>query len=164
MTVIDTLDKHILSEIQTDDQTSNVELAERVGLSPAGVHKRLKKLRENGYVEKSVALLSRKKLGLDLLFFLHIRFKENMKPENTEQLGRALHTLPEVLECYTLTGTDDALLKVVVPDQASLKNFMQRLSESQNVIEKAHTAIVLEELKATTCLPLGLEEGLPKVG
>ena len=85
---------------------------------------------------------------------MQIRFKENMKPENNITLRCAMTSLPEVLECYTLTRTNDAIPKVVVRDQRSLKEFMERLAASQGVIKKVCTAIVLEEIKVTTKLPL----------
>ena len=158
MSDLDPTDLRLLDALQGNNQLSNAELAERVELSGASVHKRIKKLREQGFIAKDTAVLDRKRLGLDLLCLLQLQFKENMKPENTIALRQALATLPEVLECYTLTGTNDAILKVVVHNQGSLKEFMERLAASQNVIEKAYTAIVLEEIKATTELPLGGRE------
>ena len=158
MNSLDPTDLKLLEVLQRNNQLSNAELAEHVDLSAAGVHKRVKKLREQGVIAKDAAVLERKHLGLDLLLFMQIRFKENMKAENNASLRRAMASLPEVLECYTLTGTDDAILKVVVRNQGSLKEFMERLAASQDVIEKAHTAIVLEEIKATTELPLSAEQ------
>lgn len=158
MSDLDAIDGKLLAALQEDNQRSNADLARLVDLSPAGVHKRVRKLREQGYVARDVALLDRKRLGIDLLAFLQVRFRENMKPENNVVLRAALADLPEVLECYTLTGSDDAILKIAVRNQDSLKEFMQRLAERQDVIEKAHTAIVLEEIKSTTELPLAETE------
>jgi DNA-binding Lrp family transcriptional regulator len=155
---VDAINAKLLNLIQEDDQASMADLAQRVKLSPAGVHRRLKKLQDQGVIKKRVALLDRSKVGIDLLCFLTVSFKENMNPGNRSKLERAMHDLPEVLECYTLTGGIDAILKVAVRDHNALKQFLQRLAESQDLIGRVQTSIALEEIKATTRLPVVPEE------
>ena len=156
---LDDIDKEILANMQLNCQISNAELAKKVSLSAAGVHKRVKKLRADGYFRQDVSLLNRDALGLDLLCFLKLSFKQNLNPYNYEKLRDALNDLPEVLECHALTGSVDAILKVLVKDHASLKDFLQRFSESQDCIAHVQTSIVLEEIKATTSLPLHQVKG-----
>jgi Lrp/AsnC family leucine-responsive transcriptional regulator len=151
---LDAIDRALLEALQRDNQRSNADLAASVGLSAAAVHKRIRKLREQGYVQHDVALLDRHRLGLDLLCFLKIAFKQNLSPANYQELRDALGFMPEALECYALTGSVDAIVKVLVPDHVGLKNFLQRLSEAQDLIAHVDTSIVLEDIKATTSLPL----------
>jgi len=151
---LDEIDRTLLELLQDDAELHHAELARRVGLSAAGVHKRLKRLRQDGYVRKLTAVLDRGRLGLDLLCFLKVTFRGNLNPENLAELRRTLQALPEILECYTLTGTSDAIIKVAVTDHVALREFLQRLSDQQQVIERAETCIVLEELKEAAALPL----------
>lgn len=151
---MDEINRKLLQLLQQNAQTSQAELAQQVGLSPGGVHKRIHKLHAEGYVRKTVGLLDRNRLGLDLLCFLKVTFKNNLEAKNLPALRRAVEGLPEVLECYTLTGTDDALLKVAVRDHIALRDFLRRFSESQRVIDRVETCIVLEEFKEGTALPL----------
>ena len=151
---MDNTDAKLLELMQRDAGTGHAELAQVVGLSVAGVHKRLKRLETNGLIRKTVAQLDREKLGLDLLCFLTVTFKANTEPTNMAELRRATASLPEVLECYTLTGSSDAILKVIVRDHKGLREFLARLSDVQSVIDRIQTSIVLEEIKETHELPI----------
>jgi DNA-binding Lrp family transcriptional regulator len=149
---IDDIDTKLLDQIQRNARLSTSELASQVELSPAGVHRRLKKLYDQGIIRQTVALVDRHKVGLDLLCILRATFRDNMDPRNREALARATAALPEVLECYTLTGDSDVLMKVAVRDHQALKSFLERFAKAQNVIARVETAIVLEEIKSTTAL------------
>ncbi|MFC4456237.1 Lrp/AsnC family transcriptional regulator [Deinococcus sonorensis] len=151
---LDDIDRTLLELLQEDADQNHADMAARVGLSAAGVHKRLKRLRQEGYVRRLTAQLDRSRLGLDLLCFLKITFRSNLQPENLVDLQRAIRALPEVLECYTLTGSSDAILKVAVTDHIALRDFLSRLSLQQQVIERAETCIALEEFKEGGALPL----------
>ncbi|WP_245872675.1 Lrp/AsnC family transcriptional regulator [Deinococcus planocerae] len=151
---LDEIDRTLLALLQEDASLSHVDLARQVGLSAPGVHKRLKHLRQGGYIKKVAAVLDRARLGLDLLCFLKVTFRSNLRPENVAELQRCIQELPEVLECYTVTGSSDAILKIAVTDHFALRDFLRRLAEGQQVIERAETCIVLEEFKEGAELPL----------
>jgi DNA-binding Lrp family transcriptional regulator len=151
---MDVVDKQLLTLLQHNAETSHAELALSVGLSVTGVHKRLKRLKQEGIIKKVVAVLDRSKLGLDLMCFLKVTFKNNLSGPNLPILQDAIRELSEVLECYTLTGTDDAILKIAVRDHVALREFLRRFSESQAIIDRVETCIVLEEIKEGTLLPL----------
>lgn len=155
---MDHTDTILLQEIQRDAARSNRDLGETVGLSAGAVHKRLKRLRQQGYVRKTTALVNRGKVGLDLLCFLLVRFRDNMAPNNMERLRTAVDGIPEILECYTTTGQEDAILKVTVRDHDALKALLKRLAEAQDVIGRIHTALALDELKNVTDLPVAGRE------
>lgn len=151
---LDDIDRTLLELLQDDADQPHAELARQVGLSAAGVHKRLRRLRQDGYVRRLTAVLDRSKVGLDLMCFLKVTFRSNLHPENLAELHRAVLALPEILECYTVTGTSDAILKIAVTDHIALREFLRRLSDQQQVIERSETCIVLEELKEGAALPL----------
>ena len=151
---MDDTDKHLLSALQRDADVNRAELASEVGLSPAGLHKRLSRLKSQGYLQRSVALLDRRRLGLDLLAFMLVTFRSNLRFENQDALRRAVADIPQVLECYTLTGTSDAILKIVVRDHRELRDLLQTLARSQDVIDRIQTCVVLEEFKNGPELPL----------
>jgi DNA-binding Lrp family transcriptional regulator len=151
---VNDLDVHLLKLLQVDASTSHAELAQATGLSVTGVHKRLKRLRQEGYIRKITAVLDRGKLGLDLLCFLKATFKNNLEPSNIQNLRQAMAKLPEVLECYSLTGSTDAIIKVLVADHVALREFLVRLSKVQQVIDRVETCIVLEEFKEGYELPI----------
>jgi DNA-binding Lrp family transcriptional regulator len=151
---LDDLDLKLLSLIQDDAETSHASLANAVGLSVTGIHKRLKKLRQEGIIKKVTTVLDRNKLGLDLLCFLNVTYKDNVRPSNIIEMRRAVAKLPEVLECYSLTGSHDAIIKIVVRDHTHLRDFVKQLAKVQRVIGRIETCIVLEEFKEGAALPL----------
>ncbi|ACO48011.1 Lrp/AsnC family transcriptional regulator [Deinococcus deserti] len=144
---MDDTDTHLLRLLQHNADTSHAELGRQVGLSATGVHKRLRRLREDGVIKRTAIVLDRAKLGLDLMCFLKVNFKNNLASPNLDELHGAVSALPEVLECYTLTGTNDAIVKVAVRDHVALREFLQRFSEAQSIIERVETCIVLEEIR-----------------
>ena len=161
---MDKTDTQILRLIQQDAKISQADLAHSVGLSVPGVHKRIKRLEATGVIKSAVTHLNRLAIGLDLLCFVSVTFKTNNDPSNHANLRAVTAQLPEVLECYWLTGSTDALLKVVVSDHQALGSFLKRLSGIQTIIDKVQTSIVLEELKETHELPLENLEFLEKDG
>ena len=150
---LDELDRSILAQLQEDASVSGAELARRVGLSAPGLQKRVKRLREIGVVTKLVALLSREAIDLDLLCFVHVTLAHH-QPDGVSGFRRAVQAMPEVLECHHLTGEFDYLLKVVAANHRDLEHFLvHRLTPTPGV-DKIRTSIVLNEIKASTALPL----------
>ncbi|AZI44894.1 Lrp/AsnC family transcriptional regulator (plasmid) [Deinococcus psychrotolerans] len=158
---LDEIDRQLLSALQRDAEVNRAELAREVGLSPAGLHKRLARLKSQGYFQRTVALLNRRSLGLDLLAFMLVTFRSNLRFENQDALRRAVADIPQVLECYTLTGTSDAILKILVRDQSELRDLLQTLAQAQDVIDRIQTCVVLEEFKNGPELPLPPSETKP---
>jgi DNA-binding Lrp family transcriptional regulator len=150
---LDALDRKILSQLQDDASMSSAELARRVQLSAPGLQKRLRRLRESGVISKQVALLNREAIDLDLLCFVHVTLAHH-QPDGVSGFRRAVQDMPEVLECHHLTGEFDYLLKVVAANHRDLEHFLvHRLTPTPGV-DKIRTSIVLNEIKASTALPL----------
>lgn len=154
---LDDTDRQILTELQADSSISNVELARRISLSPPAVHARIKSLEERGYVLQYAAILDREKVGYDMLCLVNVTLQmHNM--ENINLFRDAVNQMPEVLECYFITGEFDYLLKVAVRSRKELERFlMEKLTPIQGIARIA-TSIVLTEIKFTTSLDLSSEE------
>jgi Lrp/AsnC family leucine-responsive transcriptional regulator len=150
---LDKLDRLILGELQANGRISNAELANRIKLSPPATHTRLKRLEQRGYIRQYAALLDRERIGYDMLCFVHISLQLH-QPEQVESIRVAINQMPEVIECYHVTGESDYLLKVVVRNRKDLERFIvQQLTPIQG-IARIYTSLVLNEVKATTMLPL----------
>ena len=109
---LNTIDLNILSLLQTDARISNVELAEKVGLSPSPCARRVRHLEEDGYISGYAALVEQKKVGLPVSVFVSVTLEKQVE-KSLEQFESAITARPEVMECYLMTGDADYLLRVV---------------------------------------------------
>ena len=150
---IDDTDKAILTELQNDSSISNVELARRISLSPPAVHARIKRLEELGYVRQYAAILDREKVGYDMLCLINVTL-EMHHMQNINLFRDAVTQMPEVLECYFITGEFDYLLKVAVRSRKELERFLMEKLTPIPGIARIATSIVLTEIKFTTGLLL----------
>lgn len=132
---------------------SNVELARRISLSPPAVHARIKRLEELGYVRQYVAILDREKVGYDMLCLINVTLQMHQM-DNINLFREAVQAMPEVLECYFVTGEFDYLLKVVVRNRKELETFLMEKLTPIPGIARISTSIVLTEIKYTTALAL----------
>ena len=155
---LDRFDRKILDQLQRDGGLSNQELAERVGLSPSPCSRRVKALEEAGVIAKRVTVLDPKRLGLAMTVLITIGMDRHT-PERFEKFETTVNALPEVLECYMITGLQaDYQLKVVVPDmdhyQAFLLNKITRIPGVTGV----HSSFVMRRIIDRTELPLNYLE------
>jgi DNA-binding Lrp family transcriptional regulator len=147
------LDIAILRELQDDGRLSNVELARRINLSPPATHARIKRLEEQGLIRQYVALLDPVKVGYDMVCFVSISLQLHQS-EELEAMRRRISRMPEVLECFHVTGEFDYLLKVVVRNRQELQHFVVERITPMPGVARIHTSLVLAEVKSTTSLPL----------
>ena len=150
---LDDLDRQILCLLQENSRISSVELARQVNLSAPGLQKRLRKLEENGVIGRYVTLVNREALGLDLLCFAQVTLAHH-QPECVGQFCDRVKGLSEVLECHHLSGEFDYLLKVVVANHQHLEKFLSEKITRIPGVDRIRTSIVLNEIKASTSLPL----------
>ena len=151
---LDKLDRKILQEIQLDGELSNLELAEKIGLSPTPCLRRVKKLEQSGIIEKKVTLLNQKGLGLNITAMISIAMDRHT-PERFANFEQRVRAFPEVVECSIVTGqAADFLLKAVLPDMAYYEEFLLgRLTRIEGVTG-VHSSFVLRKIIDTTELPL----------
>jgi Lrp/AsnC family transcriptional regulator, leucine-responsive regulatory protein len=154
---LDDIDRQILYLLQENSRISSVELARQVNLSAPGLQKRLRKLEENGVIGRYVTLVNREALGLDLLCFAQVTLAHH-QPECVGQFCDRVKGLPEVLECHHLSGEFDYLLKVVVANHLHLEKFLSDKITRIPGVDRIRTSIVLNEIKASTSLPLDSAE------
>ena len=150
---LDNLDRQILNQLQQDSAVSNVELAQRIMLSPPAVHARIRRLEEKGYIRGYVALLDREKIGYDLLCIVSVTLRSH-ETQLIQAFKEAIRQLPEVLECFFLTGDHDFLLKVIVRNHKELEYFLTEKLTPIPGVGHISTGVVLAELKNTTVLAL----------
>ena len=150
---LDELDLAILRALQADGRMSNVELAQRINLSPPATHSRLKRLQEQGTIRNYVALLDQEQLGYDMTCFINISLQLH-QVEELEGFRAIINELPEVLECYHVTGEFDYLLKVVVHSRKDLQRFVVEQLTPIAGVARIYTSLVLTEVKSTTALPI----------
>lgn len=150
--LLDQVDRRILRELQVDATIPIAELADRVGLSQTPCWKRVKRLTDEGVIERKVALLAREKLDLGLVVFVSL--KTNRHDEAwLAQFAKGASALPEVVEIYRLAGETDYLLKVVVCDIAAYDRFYKRLIATAP-LDDVSSAFAMEQIKFTTALPV----------
>lgn len=149
---LDKTDLKILQVLQENGRLSNVELSERVALSPSPCLRRLKQLEESGIICRYAALLSATELDLGLQVF--IRVSINKSPESREEFARAVHNWSEVLSCYALSGETDYLLHAFFTDMAAFSHFALNILLSHTCVLDARSSFVMKEIKNTTALPL----------
>lgn len=151
---IDRIDRRILELLQQDGGLSNQELAAQVGLSPSPCLRRVKALEEAGIILSRVTLLDRKKLGLDLTVLILIGMDRHT-PERFEEFETKVAELPEVQECYLITGQDaDYMLKVVIPDMEAYHVFLLNKITRIPGVSGVHSSFVLRRVIDSTVLPL----------
>jgi Lrp/AsnC family leucine-responsive transcriptional regulator len=150
---LDRTDCHILQLLQKDGRLSNVELAEKVALSPSPCLRRLKQLEKTGVIRRYVALVEPASVGLGLLAFVRVSLEKRGRG-SMDAFKRAVQDWPEVMDCYVMTGDMDYLLKVLVEDLEHFSRFiMDRLLKQPGVID-AKSSFALETLKNNTALDL----------
>ena len=150
---LDAVDRLILRELQADGRLSNVDLAERVRLSPSPCLRRVKSLEERGYIRGYMAVLDRARVNRGM--YVHVMVSlTSQRQETLETFERAVADLPEVLECYLMAGESDYLLAVAVADlDAYHRFFRERLGEVPGVAS-LRSLISMKTVKYTTALPV----------
>lgn len=149
--VLDKLDIQILDLLQREAKLSNIEISKRVNLSPPAVHIRIKRLENEGFIKRQVAILDQEKLGFDLLCFIFMSTNIH-QAEKLDALENVLRSMPEVLECHCLTGEYDYLLKITNRDRKELEAFIRKLNKLG--ITRIQTSLALREIKDSTLLPI----------
>ncbi len=150
---LDRYEKRILALLQEDASLSTAAVAEKVGLSSSPCWRRIDRLEREGFIKRKVALVDRKKIGLNAQIFAQIKLNAHGRA-NLDEFAAAIRAFPEVLECYVLMGSVDFLIRVVTTDiEAYERFFFDRLSHLPGV-QEVNSTVALSEIKATTELPI----------
>ncbi len=151
---LDRTDRKILQELQKDGSLSNLDLAERIGLSPSPCARRVKALKDAGIIGRTVTLLDPKALGLSLTALIHISMDRHT-PDRFETFEAEVATYPEVQECYLITGqAADFVLKVVVKDMDTYQQFLLGKLTRLEGVTGVQSSFVMRRYKDSTELPV----------
>ncbi len=151
---LDRFDVKILQELQQDASISNQELADRIGLTAAPCSRRVKHLIDTGVIEKQVVRVNERKVGLNLIAMLHIIMDKHI-PERFEAFEKAIAEIPEVMECYLITGHDaDYQLKVAVSDMDSYHDILLGKITRITGVSGVKSSFIMRKVVDTTAVPL----------
>jgi len=150
---LDETDKKILELLQEDAQLTLKDMANQINLSLTPVHDRVKRLEKEGYIEKYVALLNKKKVGNHLTVYCQVTLVKQTI-DLSDAFNEAILQLPEVVECSFVSGTFDYFLKVVLPDMESYHNFHQKKLSILPQVALINSFFIITEVKNTTVLPI----------
>jgi Lrp/AsnC family leucine-responsive transcriptional regulator len=148
---LDAIDRAILRVLQADGKVSNVELAQRVHLSPSACLRRVKALEDSGVIAQYVALINPKAIGQAGTSFTIVNL-EKLTPKAMAAFEQAVRDVPEVLDCFYVAGTNDYLLRFTYNDAADLERFHLEVLERLPGVVRSNSMLVLRTVKKTTAL------------
>ena len=150
---IDELDRAILKVLQGRCRISNADLAREVNLSPPAVHARVKRLEKEGVLLRYAGLLDWEKVGYDMICFVSIGMQLH-QADRVAGVRQRIAAMPEVLECYHVTGEYDYLLKVAIHNRRDLARFINEQLTPIPGVARIQTSMALATVKHETALPL----------
>ncbi|MCR4898489.1 MAG: Lrp/AsnC family transcriptional regulator [Acholeplasmatales bacterium] len=151
--MLDEFDKKIIKYLQEDASISNIDLSKKIGLAPSSCLLRVKNLREQKIIKQYTAIVDEKILGYEITCFAKIK----MQPLNRETSNNFINEarqIPEIIECYTITGDAAFLLKIVAKSFQYYRDFIFDKLLSINAVSNIETSIVVGTEKRTNLMPL----------
>ena len=152
-TLLDETDMHILSLLQEDAQLTNKQLAAKIHLSPTPTFERVKRLEREGYIRRYIAILDAEKINRGFMAFCNVSMKQHSY-ENSQRIMQAVQQIPEIVECYNISGDYDFMLKIYVSDMKAYQDFVLRILGELDCIGSLNSFFVLGEVKNSHQLPL----------
>ena len=152
-TSLDAIDRRILHHLQENARISNVELARAVGLSPSPCSRRVRDLEEVGIVKEYVTLIDPAAADLPVSVFINVTLEKQVE-QDLEVFESAVTDLPEVMECYLMTGDADYLLRVVIADLEAYKSFLMDHLTRIPGVANIRSSFALKQVKYRTALPI----------
>ena len=150
---IDRFDNLILEALQKDGRISNVQLAQQVGLSESACLRRVRALEESGIIDRYVALVSQNKAGLPGNVFVQIGLHREVESE-LAAFEDAVRGIPEVMECYLMSGEFDYLIRVVVADMADFERIHKTELTRLPGVARVNSSFGIRTVQRKTELPL----------
>jgi DNA-binding Lrp family transcriptional regulator len=150
---LDRYDRAILDALQKDGRISNVQLAAAVNLSESACLRRVRALEESGMIDRYVALINQARAGLPGNVFVHIGLHREEESE-LAAFEEAVRSIPEVMECYLMTGEFDYLLRVVVTDMADFERLHKESLTRLPGVARVNSSVAIRTVQKTTELPL----------
>ncbi|SDL62454.1 DNA-binding transcriptional regulator, Lrp family [Pedobacter sp. ok626] len=151
--VLDPIDLEILRLLQKDATLNNKELAFKLNKSIATVHERIRRLKEQGYIQRIVAILDRKKINRNLIAFSHVFLKAHTA-ETLIEFETEVAKFSEVMECFQMTGAYDFILRIATSDMDAYHLFLRNKLATLPNVSTVQSFFVLSETKSDTAYPL----------
>ncbi|PWQ92583.1 Lrp/AsnC family transcriptional regulator [Leucothrix pacifica] len=149
--LLDSYDKAIITILQKNARITNQDLADQVSLSAAPCWRRVKRLEETGVIQHYVALLNPAKIALNTLAYIEVSLTDHTEA-TMSGFDEFIDSTPEVLECYSVSGQYDYLLRVLVKDNLTLESFLMKKLLRRNIVKASNTFFALNQKKYTTQL------------
>ena len=146
METLDKKDLQILRTLQVNARLTTKELAARVNLSSTPVFERLKRLENGGYIKKYIAVLDAEKLNLGFVVFCRVKLSK-LNREIATELTRIIQDIPEVTECYNISGSYDYLLKIHAPNMKYYQEFILNVLGTIDSLGSLESTFVMDEVK-----------------
>ena len=150
---LDAIDRSILDELQRDGRLSNVDLAQRVHLSPSACLRRVKQLEDAGVIDRYVALVNAKAVGQPGTSFTIVNL-ERLTSSAIEAFEQAVRDTPQILDCFYVAGTNDYLIRFTYRDSEDLERFHAEVLMRLPGVVRSNSMLVLRTVKRTTALAL----------
>lgn len=150
---IDPTDIKLLKQLQKNSRVTVKELASAIHLSQTPTFERMKRLEKEGYIKKYMAVLDAEKIECGFVAFCYLKMKQHTY-ENSMRIMDSVQTIPEIAECYNISGDYDFLLKIYTRDMKSYQNFILRILGELDCIGSINSSFVLGEVKNSHELPL----------
>ena len=150
---LDSIDIKILQQLQKNSRLTIKELGALVQLSPSPVFERMKRLEREGFIKKYVAVLDTEKIEHGFVAFCHLSMKQHSY-ENAQRIMQAVQDIPEIVECYNISGDYDFMLKIYTKDMKQYQQFILKILGDMDCIGSLHSTFVLGEVKNSYQLPL----------
>ncbi len=146
-------DRQLLDALQRDTNLSQIDLADRAGLSRTSVWRRIRELEESRVIEGKVTLLNPRALGLQIYVMLSVSMVEH-SDKTRRKFETHVETLPEVMECFSVSGDRDYVLQIISKDMESYNDFLNNSILHHPSVHSASSSFALRRVKYTTALPL----------
>jgi len=153
MNALDRLDRKILRALQKEGRLSNIELAERINLSPTATVRRVQRLTRDGYITRYMAILAPEKLGRNLLVFVQVKLDRTAR-EVFDAFAAAVKSSDDVMECHMVAGGFDYLVKARMAGMEACRQFVSDVILPLPGVRETHIYAVMEEVKTTAFLPV----------
>lgn len=150
---LDAIDRAILRELQQDGRLSNVDLAQRVHLSPSACLRRVKQLEESGVIARYVALVNAKAVGKQGMSYTIINL-ERVSPAALSAFEQAVRDSPDILDCFYVAGSNDYLIRFAYRDSEDLERMHSQVLMHLPEVARSNSMLVLRTIKKTTALEL----------
>jgi len=150
---LDRYDRAILKLLQQDARITNTSLADKVSLSESACLRRVKALEQSGLIEGYTALVNQQKAGYPVNVFVNITLDRQAQP-GLEAFENAVRKLPEVMECYLMTGDYDYLLRVVVADLADFERIHDQYLTRLPSVARVHSSFAVRTVTRSTTIPM----------